>query len=142
MWITALIFIEFTIPGGSTVTTHSILNSKSTSTKPVTEIYYLFGVSLAIIAGTLFISLHPEKTNYPYEITDGNRERVFQRIRTLMGVVCLATTLLLMSIAVCTFTTVALSNSVILISGVLVFTVGLPVTVAMLFREDSVKAEF
>ena len=142
LWITALTFIEFTIPGGSTVTTHSILNSKSTSTKQVSEIYYLFGVSLAIITGTFFISLHPEKTNYPYEITDGNRERVFKRIKTLMSIVSLATTLLLMSIAVCTFTTVALSNSVILISGILVFTVGLPVTVAMLFREDSVKAQF
>ena len=87
LWITALVFIEFTILGGSTVTTHSFLNSKSTSPKSVSEIYYLFGISLAIITGTLFISLHPEKTNYPYEITDGNRERVFKRIKTLMGVV-------------------------------------------------------
>jgi len=113
------------------------ITSKASSGKVVSDLYLLFGINLAIIIGTCYLSFFPEKLNYPYQLTAQNSQMAFKRMKMLLAVICLSTTFILMFVAFQAVTLFEINNATILITALLSLTVGLPIIMALLLREKT-----
>ena len=134
IWGIVTVLVSSQIQPDTTVITHISITGKATTSKSVADLYWLLGISLAIISGTFFMSLYPEKMNYPFMVTDENRKHSYQKMRLFLGMICLATTTVFMSIALKSVNLLQINNVTIVLTSMVFFSAVLPMIMVFVFK--------